>query len=446
MLADNLQGTILAEARAMGDVDGSAGHRNTESREDILVEKIRQHFQSEDKRLTESCNSTATKFRQEVHNFENAVNSARQSSRNDMQAVAGQLDVTNHANFRTLHDRMVKHYPNLDSVDLAEEPKKSAIFLVGLVLLLFVLESALNAFLFKEGSGLGWFGGALEAALVSLGNIMMGLIFGLIAAAVWHRHFSHRRLVWPVVGSWILIALSFNLCALHQRLVFVDKGEGAKFWESVSERGFFTLGGDWHSVVLFIIGIVVALVSTYEGWTLIDPYRPLRRLKKECDNVENKSQQRARKIGEDKESVLHAQRQKANEEYESATATLHEVEGAEQELPDQFARCVSTALGAYRQAWDAAYIGENPQWRSPEQVIQENRGFSVSHRMRQAIATLRECIAEFKALLESVTEKMHSSVGEINLLVDDTCKNIRHRLETAAGWVRIVPASAQFGG
>jgi len=153
--------------------------------------------------------------------------------------------------------------------------------LMAVLALVFAVESVFNAFLFAEASEFGLVGGFFEAMFISLINIALGFVVGLLILP----HITHSRSLHS--AGFLLIAilcgislLAWNLLAGHYRdavAAFAVSGDplsiprlgGAALDALASQPLRLEEFKSWMFVILGAIAIIVALTDGYR-WD--EPY------------------------------------------------------------------------------------------------------------------------------------------------------------------------------
>lgn len=165
-------------------------------------------------------------------------------------------------------------------LDRLPEVDQNALLNMGLLLILFVLETAANAGFFSATHPGGWLGAAFEAAGISVVNIAFGFVLG----AVGFRYVQHSAIV-KKVGAWLLVlsllglAAIFNLFAAHYRDAFQSiPPDVPSFMAKASQIAFSSLlGAQWQllgfqSYLMVLVGTIIVLSAAYKGYTWSDPY------------------------------------------------------------------------------------------------------------------------------------------------------------------------------
>lgn len=167
-----------------------------------------------------------------------------------------------------------KHRNGLDREPDYVSPRTTAI-LIGLVVLLFVIESGLNgAFLAvgSEGGLVGGWGLALGFSVVNL--VLPALFFGPVS-----RYVSHIGLLLKAVGvlailGWLGTALVLNLGLAHFRDASADLSENIGA-EALSRFQASPLGlQDAESWLLFVLGFFFSGVAFFDGRKLFGDSYP----------------------------------------------------------------------------------------------------------------------------------------------------------------------------
>ena len=168
--------------------------------------------------------------------------------------------------FRKKHSlERTAHYPELGS----------RILRLGLLALLFLVESLANTPLLAKGSEFGLTGGVTQAITIALLNIGVATVTGYVGL----RELFHRNLFRKLLGTiwltlWVTITIVFNLLVAHYRelseVLITDPGIPQQII-----NGFIAnpIGlNDFPSWILFGIGILFALIALLDMFTLDDAY------------------------------------------------------------------------------------------------------------------------------------------------------------------------------
>jgi hypothetical protein len=165
---------------------------------------------------------------------------------------------------------------------IRDADRPDVIFAVGVLALAFVVETIANAALFAGVSRAGYWGGAQWSALLSLPNILLGVLAGLAGV----RSRNHMRPGLRLFGTVVVVCAStidvlWNLAVAHFRAVAelrVGSGQELhlKDWSQATGLIFTDPGAITASpqaIILLAAGCIVFVVSLYEGaYGFCDPY------------------------------------------------------------------------------------------------------------------------------------------------------------------------------
>ncbi len=143
---------------------------------------------------------------------------------------------------------------------------------IALGMLLLLVESVLNGYLFAQNNVLGLFGGVLAALLVSIANVGVSTLCGFFT-----RYLNCRNLLWKLLGLgvltfWLCYAAGFNLAVAH----FRDGVEQSGNWSLSAEQALITLRqdplgiGSIESWLLVIVGLMISLLAFLKGLHIDD--------------------------------------------------------------------------------------------------------------------------------------------------------------------------------
>ena len=159
---------------------------------------------------------------------------------------------------------------------------KSVLLFIGLLIVVLVGESVANAWFFAQGNDFGLLGGALQALIVSVINLFIGLSIGIGCL----RYMNHIKTgikytagVLFVIFSFV--ALIFNVLVGHYRAALSIEPDNAKQLavSNFLENPFGI--PDWDSWILVIVGIAVTVLVAWKGKNSNDAYPGY----KKCDKA-----------------------------------------------------------------------------------------------------------------------------------------------------------------
>lgn len=161
-----------------------------------------------------------------------------------------------------------------------ERPAKKAasiVNIVGLGLLMVLIESFFNAYLFSQSNPLGLFGGLIAAVLVSVGNVTISTLLGMGSRYI--NMAGGWRILLKFTGVlfflfWFAFAAVYNLAVAH----FRDAAETVGAWREAGTIAIQTMLDrpfslqTMESYVLLILGFVISVLALIKGWHTSDPY------------------------------------------------------------------------------------------------------------------------------------------------------------------------------
>ena len=164
--------------------------------------------------------------------------------------------------------------------DVANYPE-SKIFHWSLIIALSLGETVVNAFFYKNDSGL--LGGFFVALSVAIVNMTTSAGLGTNFRRKNLTEPSQKYLGWICLATFVPLTLFLNALFAAFRSAFevtVDTGDGTQLREAFQAAwteavGIFVLNfhfGDLSSFLLFMIGIVLSIFAFWKGYTSDDPY------------------------------------------------------------------------------------------------------------------------------------------------------------------------------
>ncbi|GAA3075558.1 hypothetical protein GCM10010520_23330 [Rhizobium viscosum] len=194
----------------------------------------------------------------------NAVEAAFSTRRFEISEAATRIQRARreYLHFRRKHNREYE----------AEYPQAMLLF-IGIIAFMVVLESAANAMFFAQASDTGYLGGISTAALISLVNVALGLLVGVIGFR-YIAHNNHAHKVWAIPLTLAIFCgdFWFNMVVAYYR-DSLSRDPTAELTEVISFNIIELFNGrTFHSLMLLIIGATIFLVSSYEGTKLLGSY------------------------------------------------------------------------------------------------------------------------------------------------------------------------------
>jgi hypothetical protein len=152
--------------------------------------------------------------------------------------------------------------------------KESKILNISIVLLLLIMESAINSYFFAKGDELGYLGGMIKSTIISLINIgVVGFFFGwLCSRYVVHKNFWKRAFGLFSVLITFASAFGFNWLIAHYRTYYSQALQNAEVlaWGSFTKNTFGII--NIESLFLLVIGLFSVVVCVIEFWGAYEHY------------------------------------------------------------------------------------------------------------------------------------------------------------------------------
>jgi len=148
---------------------------------------------------------------------------------------------------------------------------------ISLSLAMIVLESAGQAYLFSQSNPLGILVGLMAAFLVSVGNVAISVLLGILARYINCRGFRnlHKKFFGLLFGTlWLGFLAVYNLAVAH----FRDAAERIEDWRHAGGEAILTLLANpvelnaMESYLLLLLGAFISIVSFIKGHNAGDPY------------------------------------------------------------------------------------------------------------------------------------------------------------------------------
>ena len=284
-------------------------------------------------------------------------------------------------------DTAYAKFRNRHGLERLPEVEKNPVLATGILLLIFLVETAANSGFFSATHPGGLFGAIFEAAGISLINLATGFLLGIFALRYvrlpsWLWRVSMGTLTVALVG----LALVFNFFAAHYRDAFglippdaedfMLKASRAALSNLISSK-YVLLG--FQSYLMVLVGLLVVIYATYKGISWLDPYpgygatyrRYLSRLHEYLrlidELVRNLQDRKDQAVGELRESITDIRRR--DEEYGVVISERSRLTHRYNAYLENLERAGEALLSGYREANRAARTDPPPRtfgqpWRA----------------------------------------------------------------------------------
>lgn len=159
---------------------------------------------------------------------------------------------------------------------LSREPQPRSrddkIFNIGIIAVLFLIETFGNASFLARGNEFGLFGAYTEAVVISFVNLGIAFLLGVLVVNFNHIHSSRKAVGIASAVVFTAFALLFNLMVAHYRdTTRTVLDEGGKL--AIAAFGENPLGLEgFQSWILFFMGFLFAIISFIDGILWDDRY------------------------------------------------------------------------------------------------------------------------------------------------------------------------------
>lgn len=304
-------------------------------------------------------------------------------------------------------------------INQLERPAKNAsswVALVGLSLVLIILESGGNAYLFAQKNTLGLLGGLLAALLVSVGNVSLSILFGMGTRYINCKGIAN--LIKKFFGlvfflSWVLFALTYNAGVAHFRDAVERIGDwrqaGATAIETMIENpvGLYTM----ESYVLFILGLFISIMSFLKGYNHSDPYPGYSKVAQDVidarDDYVDNLEESIETLAEHRDDAVNGLRS-ANDEVRrninDSIDALYGQKALQSNLKPFLEQCDIAAnylLSVYRDANRAARSEEPPEY------FNKAYAFEKFETTQEDLTRRQEAEEQAREVSEMVTKSIH---------------------------------------
>lgn len=150
----------------------------------------------------------------------------------------------------------------------------------SIVAVMIIIEALGNMYLFAQGNELGLLGGIFEAILLSVVNVGVAMLAGMLAVPQLSLPHGFRRTAGTLgLVVTLLFALLFNLVAAHYRDLLIQSKEVA-LQQAMPDAIAHPLQISFNGLLLLVLGLVVSALGLWKGYKADDPhpgYGPLSR-------------------------------------------------------------------------------------------------------------------------------------------------------------------------
>ena len=315
------------------------------------------------------------------------------------------------------------------------------------LILLIVLDGAINAYFFQDTNPYGLVGGFLFAILISGSNTLLGFSVGFVP---W-RYLLHRKrlhLIWafPLLVLFLTTICLFNLAVGHYRDLLAANKDSAP-QQAISDLIVSPLGLQSISTVLLTgLGIAIAMLAAYKGYTFFDPYPGYGRCYVRREGAKDSFEDRFSALQKSINAIANQFLEQARAQYQRANKIVQDAIGTVQEAISRNDR-YSEAFDGVEKACDAAirsYRDANLQVRDrarypepgyfAEQTVLPHQNNSPDINLFQENRDKLTAIAEemkknFEKLMQSIPVQAKQMLSETAL--NDRLERIKEKARRA---------------
>lgn len=171
------------------------------------------------------------------------------------------------------HQQKLRKFQNENNIEGPPREQGNGYIAVGMVLLVGLLETGMNAYFFQKANPMGILGGAALAFIISAVNVTGSGIFGIFT-----RHININRTLAKARGyllilAFIVFSTTVNLAVAHLRDALETNFWDASLLISISTLLESPLGlRSFESWVVCFFGGLVSFVSFWKGFSFFEPY------------------------------------------------------------------------------------------------------------------------------------------------------------------------------
>ena len=226
--------------------------------------EINRRFEALETQAT-NANADVIFFDNAEQEFSNQLRSDRENIEPELKSLKGQvLDLR----------QQIVEFKDRNKLTREANYPESKLWYIFILLLMIVLESAINGILFQTGAVYGYLGGVSIAVLISAVNVVLGFFVGaMIGKQAFSIHQPQKAVGYLGFATWGVITMGFNLAVGHVRFLY-EQGVTESAFNVGFENFLASPFGltDFYSWVLVIVGIFFATVALFDGLNIDDAY------------------------------------------------------------------------------------------------------------------------------------------------------------------------------
>ncbi|MDG1454011.1 MAG: hypothetical protein P8Q17_06220 [Methylophilaceae bacterium] len=258
-------------------------------------------------KVTEFIKKTSPVVEETKSKLEDIEGEARK--RMDLDALANKLHSIKNDNRTTLtnsHFKVIEIEGYLNSFKATHDVKNSpdypddVIHFLSIVFIVLVFEGVLNAYFWKNESGLK--GGFLFALGFASVNIGFAMLIGMLV------RYIHYNKSWALILS--VCSLIFGVVGIILLNVWIATVRSMHHLNKITTPDLGSVLNDFSSVLLFFVGLIFALLAAYKGYYLFGSMPGYQKVTKDYEKVSQETHLKEKKLKEDIDSAISSEKNK----------------------------------------------------------------------------------------------------------------------------------------
>ncbi|QLZ68962.1 hypothetical protein FOLKNPGA_01742 [Legionella sp. PC1000] len=307
-----------------------------------------------------------------------------------------------------------------NGLDRTARYPESRIFHISIIMVLFLIESILNANFLAIGLENGILGGFIEALAISTINIFVSLGAGIfLYPRVNHKYLKWRMFGWISILIYLAIMILFNLLVAHYRLALASNQP-----EFASTLALQTLINDpinlpdFHSWIMIFIGCIFSVTASIDGFKMNDPYPGYsnldKRYKLALDDYSNHHADiidNLREIKDESISDIHQSKNTLSEQrtnFENIMVSRQSLINAFDQRIHYLQDCARHLLNIYRDENIESRTTKPPLYFTQQFILQSPRKIDTPAHYFDSQKKLETNVDEIYSELDLIIKKMHS--------------------------------------
>lgn len=295
----------------------------------------------------------------------------------------------------------------------------------GIIAVLFLIESVLNANFLAVGHEGGLLGGFIEAVGIAFINVGIGVAVGIQAyPRVNHRRAPWKMFGWTVILAHLAFAVGFNLFVAHYRLAL--GGEHPELAPTVAVQSF--LAGpasitDFHSWMMVGIGFLFSIGAAFDGFKMNDKYPGYSKLERRYNGaLQDYSDHQAdiidslRDIKDTAIREMHELKDQLSSrraEFESIISHRSRLINAFDHRIHYLQNCARHLISVYRDANLAVREAPAPTYFNKAISVQHPGKIETPARFTNDQVMLEKAVGSATGELDAASDKMHNEFASV---------------------------------